>query len=385
MRPATLTPLLLIAVMCSFHASAAEPEKLPDNAALKYYQAFIAMEDLNEESRAVLQTPASEPLPPNTGTVLKSFEKSLMFMQKAAAIEPCDWGLDESPDVLLSLPPLSKAVTLGKVAGLRARLRMRDSDTQGAIDDLLATMKMSHHMGSHPTLLEALIEYSISYTAEENAAASLYLMTPAQRTQLANGVTALAPFHTVARAMTYEKAHFIGYFQHAVDVGRIILPPDFPEDFPDAKEWRALIAKPAAAHVAIDRLAAFYDRKIEAMNQPYERAIELLKVTEHEVASAQERIRQDPETNVGDTLLAQEQHEDSRALILQARAQIHRAMLLSAIAYANDGPDAAARISDPVTGKPFAIGSLADQSGWIELSSRVTLDDKPITLRAHVQ
>lgn len=70
---------------------------------------------------------------------------------------------------------------------------------------------------------------------------------------------------------------------------------------------------------------------------------------------------------------------------VEASVTIRHAMLRAAIAYANEGSDAAAKVADPITGNPFEITSVEGEAGWIELASTVRHNGKPVTLRARIQ
>jgi hypothetical protein len=61
----------------------------------------------------------------------------------------------------------------------------------------------------------------------------------------------------------------------------------------------------------------------------------------------------------------------------QDRNTARMALLLAAIAVANDGPDALAKIDDPFGDGPFEYRKL---DGGFELKSALVVDEKPVTL-----
>jgi len=175
-------------------AESAEPNELGNNAALKYWKAFAMLPKLEEEDGKLLVKPSECPVNERTRQIVEKAKPSLKLMYKGAKIGPCDWGHDLTEGPNLLLPNIGKARDLARLAALRARVRMADGDADEGTNDLVATLRLAHHVGDHgTTLVETLVDYAMRNIAIETAASDLGAMTRAQREQLARILKELQP------------------------------------------------------------------------------------------------------------------------------------------------------------------------------------------------
>lgn len=121
------------------------------------------------------------------------------------------------------------------------------------------------------------------------------------------------------------------------------------------------------------------------MGRPYAEAIQKLQAFEKESMEKQKKLEQDPKANAADLLACMVAPGMSSAKTTEASMKIRHGMLLAVIAYANGGEQAAAKVTDPVTGKPFKITPVDGEPGWVQLASTVTQGVKPVTLRARIR
>ncbi|MDX1565795.1 MAG: hypothetical protein R3236_10330 [Phycisphaeraceae bacterium] len=126
----------------------------------------------------------------------------------------------------------------------------------------------------------------------------------------------------------------------------------------------------------INRLVVTYDRAIHAFVLPYPKAMKRLRDLEAALEGLKEKE---------DLLLGVMMPSLSASRRVQARAEIRHAMFQSALVYARKEAGEAAKVVDPISGKPFQTMPLKGFPGWIELRGSLKHDDKPIRLRAKVR
>lgn len=117
----------------------------------------------------------------------------------------------------MTLAHLQKARDLGRVALLRARLRFAAGETDAAINDVLATLKMARDCGSNPILIGFLVDVAIEKISGEVLAANLPRLKPEQLDQLAGSLKELPPTATLADGMRWESQHFGGWLERLME------------------------------------------------------------------------------------------------------------------------------------------------------------------------
>jgi len=252
-------------------------------------------------------------------------------------------------------------------------------------------MRLAHHVGDHGLIIEMLVDYAIRDIAIHAAASNLAAMNPHQRAQLAAGVRKLAPANPIADGVRLEKEVSLAFIERLFRAGKLdqllkdleLAGPDVPEN--QQQLAREALKDPRTVRHLTDRLAAAYDRIIRDMGRPYAEAMQQLQAFAKESTQQHKKLKQDPKVNAADLLACMVAPGMSSAKTTEASMKIRHGMLLTAIAYADGGEQAAAKVTDPVTGNPFKITPVEGEPGWIELASTVTHGDKPITLRARIR
>ncbi len=161
----------VVAIVGSRPSTAQTVVQPTTNAALKYWQAFGALPQLNDNLADKLRQvwnpeTYSKPVGANLKRQLETAKYSLTMLHRAASIEQCDWGVnmrDEGAETLL--PHLHDARRLSLLAMLRARLRFEAGDTTGAVEDLVATATLGRHITRDGTLIGFLMGYQIETRA----------------------------------------------------------------------------------------------------------------------------------------------------------------------------------------------------------------------------
>ncbi len=384
----------MLTVVVSVTASGnitAEVDDLGQNAALRYWKAFAVMPDLSDDERETLRNQPDSPLGEQARGIVARAGPSLRLMHVGALIEPCDWGNDLSEGFELLLPHLSKAIELARMATLRAHVRMADGDIGGARDDLLATMRLAHHVSDDGLLIDILVEWSIRRLVINAAAANLDKLTVEQRRRLAEDLAALPSMARTIDGIRAEKTISYEYMARLLRAGerqRVIKNTSITseEDRRFAIAMADALQETEVWNAALAQYAATLDRLITDASLPYVEAMRNLQALEAEIEQRKKNLYENPQANAADVLACAFAPSVSRILTEQARTEIHQSLLVAAIVYANEGPDAAAKVVCPLTGEPFAIDVVADQPNWIELTSNVTdANGRSINLKARVK
>jgi len=228
---------VLFAIQVTFHLlevawlQADEPRsQLPTtqapNAAVIYWQAFAAMPSLSDAQQKNLESAISK-LPSSASQELNPFlehyQVALRELHRAAAVEPCDWQLDELAGPNMLLPHLQKARELAKVAMLRAQLRLAADDTDAALNDISAVLKLAHDCGRSPILISLLVDATIEKQTIDVLATHLPSLTTAQLERLLQTLKNLPSTATVVDCLRHESTIFVGWIERTIqaEAGRL--------------------------------------------------------------------------------------------------------------------------------------------------------------------
>ena len=167
-RTRCLAAMLLAAIACP--ARGADPAG--DNAATFYRQAFEVLPDTSDPDWTILNTPDAIRLDETAVRFVQKHESTVQLLRKGAAVLRCDWG--SGPDPL----NLDKARTLASVARLRARLLYQQGKHSDAMEDAVALLAYSRHVGSFPRVSAKLAEADFATVAVSAAAPAIVSAPP---------------------------------------------------------------------------------------------------------------------------------------------------------------------------------------------------------------
>src|SRR3954465_10409155 len=148
-------------------ASTAETKKpleyppVPDNAALQYWQAFAFLPSGDAKQEKLLENWDNTPIDPSVQKLLEQSHASLMFLNRGAKLQHCDWGVDYHDGFGMLLPHLGKARSLARLAGLDARAAFEDKQNDRGRDDVFNMVVLARQAGRDHTLVSALVCYAI--------------------------------------------------------------------------------------------------------------------------------------------------------------------------------------------------------------------------------
>ncbi len=189
------------------------------NAAVIYWQAFAALrltEAQEKEIPAAVKALESH-VPNDLRASLAGFQASLHELHRAYPVRECDWELEYAAGPMLRLPHLNHVRELSYVALLRARTRFADGETDAAVTDVLAVMKMARDCGRSPVLIPMLMDIAMEKMATDVLAANLSQLDPAQLNQLTTSLQELPPSASLAEGLRQESDMFGGWVGRRIE------------------------------------------------------------------------------------------------------------------------------------------------------------------------
>jgi hypothetical protein len=361
------TRLAVIAILvCGAAIAAADDSSLGNNAALKYWQAFATLPKFADEEQSKLTSEyPSMRLDAHARELVANAEYSLRMLHRGAALRPCSWGIGYQDDgAETRLPQLSAARVLSALAGLRARIEFAEGRPQAAVDDLVAALALGRQVSLDGSLIAVLVGYAVEDRTGATLAANLTLLNADALRDLQGRLKALPPGGRPATAMKDTEANFMIWIAAKVSgtkninelLDALINMGVFGNEGERLSKARAVLdacggtkegfLKQLEALRGVDRLLA---QKLDLDFDQSEKALN-------------EIIAQ----NAANPLLPLIVPSVSNVRRAQARSDIRRALLETAIDMQLHGRDALKNHTDPVTHTTFEFG---ETPGGFELRS----------------
>ncbi|MFB0554498.1 MAG: hypothetical protein ACETWQ_14430 [Phycisphaerae bacterium] len=163
----TTTYVTLMLLVLTSPALAYPPD--PDNAALLYYQSYIAFEKADDTMQEMVADLAKGKIEPNEKIkkYIENCRGAIKLAVAAAEIPNCNWGLKYSDGFEMSLAYLPQTRKLAFIIGAEIRILAADGDYQKALNRCLTLHKMSRHMGDD-TIISFLVAMSLSKMADNH-------------------------------------------------------------------------------------------------------------------------------------------------------------------------------------------------------------------------
>ena len=354
-----------------------------DNAALLYWQAISAVGPLSTQQKTALNQKAADPLDETAAEdALVSYKYSLETVKRAADKPTCNWGLnfDEGPGLRLSY--LSRLQELAQALRLRARLRLQRGDGDGAADDLVTMLRFSRHVGEPPLLISWLVQITVRGIAIHTVADNLPKFSDAALSRLSETLRTLPPGHAMPELMRSEKRGLGDWMARRAQES--LRKHESAEQAAWYQEILYVLEDMERADVSAIRHLGMAEvaQAVGALPQDYDELIRLVETPDPQSRPAlhefMERVRAgktaSPLSAVIMPVFETVGRKGSESLATQA-------MLLAMIEarLLHGGPEALSLSHDPYNdGAPFAVREV---DGGLELQSKVTIKDKPVTLR----
>ncbi len=331
-------------------AASEPPDSAVTNAAVLYRQAFALYDALSQEEKGLLGDWRTNVDASVEAQLCEKLRPILERMHQAATVTNCDWGI-EPMTFGTRFDFLAPARACARAAAWSAA-RCRSRDATGATDDVLSALRLGQSV-SQVALIGCLVDFAIQGLAFSSVAWNLGSFGSADRHRLVAAITDPAYEQAPARAIEQEANMVARLGDHLVS-----LPPDeFQKEMAEFAEW--MLPPPK-----IDQASAR-----QALLEIAELERELGKILAAGSAEEYEawlrKFDQIQESNsLVELLLPPLEAFVSRV----QRAEVARAMVVTALGVAETGTEALAAHPDPATGEPFIYTETADgfelQSGY---------------------
>jgi hypothetical protein len=373
MRRFNVSAILFSVVLCSpLLAKAQAPDEKSDlaaNAAIQYWQAFAQLPTLDKEQEKILdEWNTVSTSDPAVQKLAQASQASRMYLLRGAKLARCDWGLEYSDGISLMLPHLAKARDLARHAALHARVEFERGNRQPLQENATAIMALARHVGRDPILISILVRYLIEDT-------TIDLVTPyvpqikAPYEKMVAAHKALPPAATVQQTLPIEKKHMAGYVIRELTRLEKQKPGSWRE------HWKNMIGPDAPE--SVKQIDTFEEaiRLTEKLLPVYDELEKFFALPEKEFDARYAGFKE--KTDAANPLAGVLLPSLDKVRARERRNQARMAMLLAAVAVANDGPEKLKDIPDPFGDGPFEYRKL---DGGYELKSKLVVDDKPVTL-----
>jgi hypothetical protein len=367
---------LCCAIPLEAQNSPAEKQEDTGNAAVKYLRADASLRQsyaLPQDAAAKLQKALESRLDVEDEKLVAAADEALVEFHNGAAASHCDWVMSARDGPLANTAHRGAIRELVAVAGIRARLRFRDGNISGAIEDALAAMAAARHLSVDGSLASVLIAYRLEDSLAGVISQNLLRLSPAQLHQLVSGLDGLPKGSNLRTAFQSEKLSrndLLSVIEGAKT--REELVEKLLHNLPVLQSNRKLAAEIVDGcggtvrgyKECVDQQQSFYVSWAGRFALPPEQFEKAYTVEFAELSKNNPAVRQF--TPALPRFRWAEAHEQTR-----------RALLQTAIAVRLDGPQVLSQHLDPYDEKPFRYTAVG---GGFCLESRLTNAGIPISM-----
>ncbi|PYU42867.1 MAG: hypothetical protein DMG56_03900 [Acidobacteria bacterium] len=227
-----ISSLILVVLLPGVCVSAQRNMALADNAALRYWSAFSAVQDsaITDEQARELNAILDGTAPYDDTKYKDLLEKNtlaLEIMARATSLANCDWGLDYGAEDV-PVEYARKALVLGRLNVLYAFHLFIAGNKDGGVRTFAAGLRFSHDVGNGGSLFATLIAKDLLVNHLRAVADVLHLeqLSAAQRAQLQEAVRRLGEgldWRTAAKLdLEGLRSHYAGDAVTSTALTRII-------------------------------------------------------------------------------------------------------------------------------------------------------------------
>jgi len=354
----------------------AENQPYAENAAVKYLRADVSLRQsyaLPPDAAAKLQKALESPLDMEDEKLVAAADEALIEFRHGAATKRCDWVMSVEDGPFANTAHRGAIKELVAVAGIHARLRFRDGNMPGAIDDALAAMAAARHLSVDGSLASVLFAYKLEDSVTGVLVQNLLRPSPAQLQELASSLNALPSGSNLSTAFESEKLSrndLLAVVQDAKSRDEVI--EHLLHDIPALQSNRGLAAQivdgcggSVKGYVnCVDQQHSFYVSWAPRFRLPPEQFEKTFKIEFDELSKTNPVLRQFTPAL-------------PRIRWAEAYEQTRRALLHAAIAIQLEGPKVLNQQLDPYDKKPFTYTAT---DGGFRLESRLADGGIPISL-----
>jgi len=328
-----------------------------DNAALKYFQAFIVMPRHDDAWKKVMDDWRTVPIDAAARKVIEDSKDCLYLLHCGARLPRCDWGLNLEDRADLLMPHLSKARELAQLCLLRARAHFERGKLREGVEDVAATVTLGRQTGVDSAIIALLVQNAIEQVSLELAARYLPTLGPEGSKILAARWESLPVGGTFRKTVLIEKEYLLGGALKQIKEGT------FGVGDPLEAVVRAA-GGPKGPIKQMEEFAAYYDELYLLAALPRTEFLEKTAVLNKKWAS-------NPFAKLIIPAFDKAYEADFRTLI-------KRGMFKAALAIVQNGADAVKTIPDPGGSGPFEYQAV---EGGFELRSQLKHGGAPVIMK----
>jgi hypothetical protein len=201
-----LGKLVLFIVLCLPTGSGAQQK--PENAAVKYLRADISLRQtypLAPDAAVKLERALESPLDGEDEKLVAAANEALVEFNHGTALTRCDWAMSAEDGPLANTSHRGAIKELVAVSGLRARLRFRVQNTQGAINDALASLTAARHLSIDGSIASVLFANKLEDEITGVLAQNLEQISRTQLKELTISLEGLPTGSSLGTAFESEK------------------------------------------------------------------------------------------------------------------------------------------------------------------------------------
>ncbi len=194
----SVSSTVLVVLLSAIPTCAQKNPSLADNAALRYWSAFSAIQDaaITDQEAKELNSVLESMGPYDDSKYKDLLQKNtlaLEVMARGTLLSNCDWGLDYGLGEDVPVDYARKALVLGRLNVLYAIHLYHTGNKDGAVRALAAGLRFSHDVGRGGSLFATLIakDLLVTHLMAVNAALRMEQLSAQQRSRLQNAVAEL--------------------------------------------------------------------------------------------------------------------------------------------------------------------------------------------------
>jgi hypothetical protein len=328
---------------------------------------------LPPDARPKLEEALEKPIDAEDEKLAAAAAAALTEFHHGADLTACDWQMSMQDGPFVNTSHRDAIMELAAVSALRARIRLRDADHNGAIADLLAAEAAARHLSVDGSIASVLFGYKIERELTAVLQNGIVSLTPAELEALESGLARLPRSSTMQAAITAEKLKrddLAGIIGNARTRDELIsrMAAGIPALGNDRSKAETLVdgcgGSRAGVMDCIAKQRAFFQKWVADFGLPPENYEQ-----QYDPAYAQ--------ASVGNPILGEFTPKLSRFRWAEAYNNTRRALLQAAVAVQRGGPQELSRYLDPFDRKPFHYTRVAN--GFI-LESALKENGKPLSI-----
>lgn len=208
-----------------------------DNPALLYWQAFSVMPTLSDAERQIQDHRRTVPVDDAYAAVAHRYDPAFRLVRKAATLKgSANWGIDLSDGPEALLPHLAKAKSVALATQFRMRYFIAQGQAGEAVQDAVATLAMSRHLGSDAVLISALVQIAIDAIVINAVAEHYHGFDGAAAGLLLAGLQSLPKPVTISDCIHKGERSFGRWFRTRIEAIRVASGGDETKALADIRE-----------------------------------------------------------------------------------------------------------------------------------------------------